>query len=250
MIMARVSFKKTQAVCEEMQAQRDGFFHLMCIELQADEVSYLNYNGSRLAMYLEHASVDAFCFDSTKKRTYSFECKNVSAERAPNVTLELSHQNGKVGWALDECTMNKYIVFFLEGVGAVMCHMKTFQDAVKKGHDEWDDAFFYGKHNGSRIIKVHYDWLIEKAGGKFYPEEKLLHAEKVQRDMQARRLLSTINEPGSDSFKYTVAGMVEMVCTDRMGIKKRQTIGSSLASSMVCCMAISTAYNAVYFLIH
>lgn len=204
----KVSFKETLKVSESMIRQRDGFFHLICEEKDTDEVSHLSYSGSSLAKYLEHASVDAILFNSIEKRTYAFECKYISAARAPYVTFELSHQNGKVGWALDECTMNNDIVFFLQGVGAVVCDMKVFQSAVKNCLDTLNIK----KYNNSDIVQVHYDWLIIEAGGVFYPEEKLLHADAVFNDMKKRKLLSIASELGAKIYKYTVHGMIEMVC--------------------------------------
>ncbi|WP_157950863.1 hypothetical protein [Peribacillus acanthi] len=190
---------------------------MMCQERQADEVLHLAYNESRISAILEHASVDVLCYDSFKKRTYAFECKYVSATRSPNVTFELSHQNGKVGWALDECTMNNYIVFFLQGVGAVLCGMKVFQGAVKRNLD----TFNVWEYNDSNIVQVPYDWLISEAGGVFYTEEKLLHANAVFNDMIKRKLLSTASEVGAQAYKYTVQGMVEMVCANQVQAKQK-----------------------------
>ncbi|WP_170972247.1 hypothetical protein [Bacillus yapensis] len=195
-----------------MQPQRDGFFQLMCKNLGADEVSHLTYNESRLAKYLEHASVDAICFNSIEKRSYAFECKYVSEKSTPNVTFELSHQNGKVGWALDECTMNNYIVYFLQGVGAVLCDMKAFQDAVKRNIDAFDTR----EYNGSNITQVHYDWLISEACGTFYTEEQLLQAEAFFRSMQGRRLVAPISEIGALTYKYNMQGIVHMSCAKQV----------------------------------
>lgn len=208
MVKERVSFKQTQKIAESMISERDGFFHLMCQERQTDEVLHLIYSENKLASLLEHASVDVLCYDSFKKRTYSFECKYVSKISVPNVTFELSHQNGKTGWALDECTMNKDIVFFLKGIGAILCDMRIFQSAVKRSLDTFDIM----EYNDCNIAQVHYNWLVNEAGGLFYPEEKLLHADAVLKDMQTHRLLTVIKEIGANVFKYSIEGLVRMVC--------------------------------------
>jgi len=207
MAWQRSSFKQAQKVVESMRNECNGFFHLMCKEKQTDEIVYLEYSESKLAAILEHASVDVVCYNSYLKRTYAFECKYVSKKTAPNVTFELSHQNGKDGWALDDCTMNKDIVFFLKGIGAVLCDMKVFQNAVKRNLESFDTKEF----NDSKIVQVHYSWLIGEAGGLFYPEEKLLHADAVQKDLLMNRFIKTIKEVGANVYKYSMEGLLRAV---------------------------------------
>lgn len=189
-----------------MQKQRNGFFHLMCLEKLTDEVLYPVYSESRLAMCLEHASVDAILFNSFEKRSITFECKYVSKRCTPYVTFELSHQNGKVGWALDECTMNNDIVFFLQGVGAVVCDMKVFQSAVRREYDGFD----IGMYNESEVAKVHYEWLINEAGGVYYAEEDLLRANKEFNYAKEAMWLSTVCEVGVQGYRYSMDGLVQL----------------------------------------